>query len=71
MKSIWFFVGLMLTVIGVIIFLTGIYYWLMPAHTQTVLEHLYPDIWWGAIMAIVGAIFLYNSLKWQKSKKSA
>ena len=61
MKSIWFFVGIMLSALGTIIFLTGLYYWFVSKQHPTVLAYLHPDIWWGGIMAIVGAVFLYCS----------
>lgn len=61
MKSIWFFVGLLLSVLGAIIFLTGLYYLFVSKQHLTVLARLHPDIWWGGIMTIVGAVFLYYS----------
>lgn len=59
MRTIWYFVGWMLLVVGVIIFLTGIYYLISPARPETVLQNLHPDIWWGAIMLVVGILFLF------------
>ncbi len=61
MRSIWYFVGLMLLVVGVIIFITGLYYMISPAKSQTVLYELHPDVWWGFIMAVVGVVFLLTS----------
>jgi hypothetical protein len=59
MKSIWYFVGIMLGVMGVIIFCSGVYYYFYPNGTTTVLGHLYPNIWWGLIMVAAGSIFYY------------
>ncbi len=63
MKPIWYFVGWMLLVIGGIIMLTGIYYFISPAKTQTVLYELHPNIWWGGIMVLVGLLFFLVSRK--------
>lgn len=61
MKPIWYFVGLILSVIGLIILLTGIYMLISPAQSKSVLGELHPDIWWGAIMVIVGVIFILRN----------
>ncbi|HTX19914.1 MAG TPA: hypothetical protein VMG34_14765 [Bacteroidota bacterium] len=54
MKPIWYFVGLILLVIGVLILLTGIYQLFNPPETKTVLGETHPDIWWGALMSLFG-----------------
>ncbi len=54
MRPIWFFVGLILLVMGAIIFLNGIYMLYNPPVNQKILSSIHPDIWWGAIMAIFG-----------------
>jgi amino acid permease len=58
MKPIWYFVGLVLLFIGVVIFLTGIYDLIAGSESKTVLAHLHPNIWWGRIMVIAGLIFV-------------
>ncbi len=60
MLSIWFFVGLMLTILGALILAMGIYYAFVP-QTRTVLAHLNPSLWWGAIMLVAGLLFLVPS----------
>ncbi|NOX38205.1 MAG: hypothetical protein GXO78_11805 [Calditrichaeota bacterium] len=57
MKSIWYFVGLVLITMGAIIFLTGLYIWMGGLQTQTVLHHLHPNIWWGGLMILSGILF--------------
>jgi hypothetical protein len=32
-----------------------------PAQSKPVLGELHPDIWWGAIMVIVGVIFILRN----------
>jgi FtsH-binding integral membrane protein len=54
MKPIWYFVGLILLVMGGIIFLSGIYNLFNPPAVKTVLANTHPDIWWGAIMVVFG-----------------
>lgn len=66
MLSIWFFVGLMLTVLGVIVTATGIYYIFRPQNA-TRLAELNPNLWWGAIILVAGFIFLIPS--WRRFKK--
>ena len=61
MLPIWFFVGLLLTMVGVIITAMGIYYHFVP-QTRTVLAHLNPSLWWGAIILVAGLIFLTTSI---------
>jgi len=61
MKPIWYFVGWILTIMGGIIFLTGIYYLISPASSHTVLANLHPNVWWGAIMLVAGIIFLWTN----------
>ena len=61
MKPIWYFVGLILLVIGSIIFITGLYLLFSPPETNSVLGELYPNIWWGALMVVVGFIYVIKN----------
>ena len=63
MKPIWFFVGLILLVMGGIIFLSGIYNLINPPFVKTVLANTHPDIWWGAVMIIFGGIMYLKTRK--------
>ena len=63
MKPIWYFVGLILSSMGLVLFINGIYYLLNPGSDQTVLKDLHPDIWWGALMIIVGLIYIIKNRK--------
>ncbi|MFA3783292.1 hypothetical protein ABRY23_09545 [Melioribacteraceae bacterium 4301-Me] len=56
MKPIWFFVGLILLVMGLIITITGIYQLIYPPVHKTVLYEIHPDIWWGTIMILFGGL---------------
>ena len=55
--SIWFFIGVSLLFNGVLIFAAGIYQYLQPPETPTVLFNLHAGIWWGALLAILGAMY--------------
>jgi len=57
MMSIWFWVGLVLGVYGVIVTGAGIYYIFNP-DTTTVTGYLNPSLWWGIIMMVAAFIFL-------------
>ncbi len=53
--SIWFFIGLSLLVNGVLIFGAGLYEYVAPPQNPVVLYQLHAGVWWGAILAVVGA----------------
>ena len=57
MIPVWFFVGVILLIYGVIILATGLYELSHPP--GTVLANLRPAIWWGALLTIVGAVYVY------------
>ncbi len=61
MKPIWYFVGLILAIIGTLIMLSGIYHLISPPEVKTVLSDLHPDIWWGAVMILFGGTMYLRS----------
>ncbi|MGK9368622.1 hypothetical protein ACSSWA_06960 [Melioribacter sp. Ez-97] len=61
MKPIWYFVGLILLIMGGIIFLNGIYQALYPETVNTVLKETHPSLWWGAVMVIFGAVMFFKT----------
>jgi FtsH-binding integral membrane protein len=52
---VWFFVGLLLAIYGVLIFASGIVEWSRPA--KTVLANVHAPVWWGALLAIIGVSY--------------
>ncbi|HLW79616.1 MAG TPA: hypothetical protein VKU44_08465 [Terriglobia bacterium] len=56
MLPVWFFIGVILFVYGVLICGTGIYEYTSPP--PTVLANLHAPVWWGAVLIIVGAIYV-------------
>jgi hypothetical protein len=57
MKSIWYFVGLLLTTMGAIITVSALYSLVSPPADQKVLSSLHPDLWWGIFMLAFGLVF--------------
>jgi divalent metal cation (Fe/Co/Zn/Cd) transporter len=61
MRPIWFFVSLILMVMGGIIFLSGIYNLINPPVVKTVLANTHPDIWWGGVMIVFGGLIYFKT----------
>jgi FtsH-binding integral membrane protein len=57
MIPVWFFVGVILLIYGVIILATGIYEFSSPP--PTVLARTHPAVWWGALLTVIGGIYVY------------
>ncbi len=58
--SIWFFIGAMLLTYGILIFGTGIYELYSPPAQQVKLANLHAGIWWGALLSLLGALYIYR-----------
>jgi hypothetical protein len=52
---VWFFVGLLLTLYGILILGSGLAEWSHPP--ATVLSNLHAPVWWGALLIAVGATY--------------
>ncbi len=64
MKSIWYFVGVLLMAMGAIISASAFYSVLNPPDQPKILSHLHPDLWWGIFMLAFGLVFaLFNRHK--------
>lgn len=61
MKPIWYFVGLILVITGVIVVVSGVYSLINPPEVKTVLSETHPELWWGGLMVIVGGIYLWKN----------
>jgi FtsH-binding integral membrane protein len=57
--SIWFFIGLSLLVNGVLILGAGLYEFSHPPEFPVVLFQLHAAVWWGAMLAALGAIYCW------------
>jgi len=56
--SVWFFIGLLLTIYGALVLVTGVYELWVPPITQIAMPHLHIGIWWGAGMLLFGLVYL-------------
>jgi hypothetical protein len=54
---VWFFVGVILLIYGVLILGAGIYQLSHPP--STVLANLHPALWWGVLLIILGGVYVY------------
>jgi hypothetical protein len=66
--SIWFFIGVSLAVNGAIICATGIYELMSPPEHQVVLYNLHANVWWGAVLFVLGLFF---SLRFSPARERA
>ncbi len=57
--SIWFFIGISLLGNGLLILGAGIYQISHPPAEPTVLFNLHANVWWGAVLAIWGAVYCF------------
>ncbi len=53
---VWFFVGVLLLIYGVMILVSGILEWSNPP--ATVLANLHAPVWWGALLAVIGGLYV-------------
>lgn len=66
--SIWFFVGIMLAIYGPIVLIANIPGLSTIQNPHLELQELHAGIWWGILLTIIGALFLY--LHWPGKEKS-
>jgi hypothetical protein len=58
--SIWFFIGVLLTIYGVLIFGYGISELVTHQTAHVELAYLHAPVWWGALLALLGLFYLIN-----------
>lgn len=59
---IWFFIGCLLLVYGILIFGVGVYHFVSPPPVaeRVALYDLHSDVWWGALMIVVGGFYVVH-----------
>jgi hypothetical protein len=57
--AIWYFIGLLLTVYGVLVLGAGLYDLLAGVKRDTVLAEVHIGVWWGILLLIVGLVYVY------------
>jgi hypothetical protein len=55
--SIWFFIGVLLSIYGFLICGYGIYELITGQVANVALANLHAPVWWGAIMFVLGAFY--------------
>jgi hypothetical protein len=55
--SIWFFIGVLLTVYGAMIFGYGLYELATHQLANVVLADLHAPVWWGGLLFILGLFY--------------
>ena len=58
--SIWYFVGCLLTIYGVLITGWGLYEFVSPPERPVVLAELHAAVWWGLLMLAGGVMYVYH-----------
>jgi hypothetical protein len=53
---VWFFVGVLLLVYGVMIFVSGLTEWNSPPQGVQLTE-LHAPVWWGGLLIVLGAVY--------------
>jgi hypothetical protein len=67
--SIWFFIGSLLLIYGVIITIANVVEIISPTvGKQPVLSELHFGVWWGIVLLIIGAIYFIGFRPWKKKK---
>jgi len=56
MLPVWFFIGMLLTMHGVIIFIASIVDWSQPS--QAILAQYHPGFWGGILLLLIGGIYV-------------
>ncbi len=65
--SIWFFIGSLLFLYGVIILIASIYEAVAPSsNIHIVLKELNFGIYWGVLLILVGLLFFISFRPWKK-----
>jgi hypothetical protein len=58
MYSIWYFIGLLILIYGILILGAGIVDLVSPPAQPLVLAQLHMSIWWGALMIVLGGVYV-------------
>jgi hypothetical protein len=66
---IWFFIGSLLSIYGIIITIANIWDFISPSmEKQIVLRELNFGILWGIILLVIGLIYFISFRHWKKNK---
>ena len=62
---VWFFIGVLLFVYGLIVFFTGIEELSSPP--PTVMSNYHSAVWWGILLVLIGSLYTYKF--WPRRRK--
>ena len=54
---VWFFVGLLLFIYGILIFVSGLTEWSNPPGEVRSIAELHAPVWWGALLIVLGGVY--------------
>lgn len=57
MFSIWYFIGLLILIYGILVAGAGIAEWVSPRAQPPALANLHMGVWWGVLMIVLGGIY--------------
>ncbi|HTP79041.1 MAG TPA: hypothetical protein VMM57_01415 [Bacteroidota bacterium] len=64
--SVWFVIGLLLIIYGLMIMGAGVYDYFVPPANPVVMNELHAPIWWGGLLLVMG---LFYSIKFTPKKQ--
>jgi hypothetical protein len=66
---IWFFIGALLLVYGIIISAVGVWFLFAEhANPALALQNVHADLWWGLILLAIGGIYTIRYCPWRTRK---
>ena len=65
--SIWFFIGALLLIYGVLILGAGLYSLSAPESNDVVLGNLHAGLWWGILLIVLGLFYTLRFAPWKKN----
>ncbi len=68
--EIWFFIGALVSLYGFLIVGAGIYHLVDPPVQQVALGELHSDIWWGALLLLVGLFYATRYWPWRDASRA-
>ena len=65
--SIWFFIGMLLFLYGLVIFGANLVEMVSPGTGSTVILHeLHFGVWWGLLLIVVGGFYFIHFRPWSR-----
>jgi hypothetical protein len=61
---IWFFIGVLVIIYGFIVMGAGMWALFVPPAHPVVMADLHADLWWGALMTVVGGFLVGKYSPW-------